>query len=70
MVFMFLFTMQFWTMCLSVVLLFVNLNGKYAHAVFYKTGGGGESSPGARFSKLPVITGPVKLFWFPFQVGV
>ena len=23
-------------------------------------------SPGARFSKLPVITGPVKLFCFPF----
>ena len=22
--------------------------------------------PGARFSKLPVITGPVKLFCFPF----
>ena len=28
------------------------------------------SSPGARFSKLPVITGPVKLFCFPFQMGV
>ena len=27
-------------------------------------------SPGARFSKLPVITGPVKLFCFPFQMGV
>ena len=26
--------------------------------------------PGARFSKLPVITGPVKLFCFSFQVGV
>ena len=26
--------------------------------------------PGARFSKLPVITGPVKLFCFPFQIGV
>ena len=26
--------------------------------------------PGARFSKLPVIIGPVKLFCFPFQVGV
>ena len=26
--------------------------------------------PGARFSKLPVITGPVKLFCFPFQMGV
>ena len=25
---------------------------------------------GARFSKLPVITGPVKLFCFSFQVGV
>ena len=25
---------------------------------------------GARFSKLPVITGPVKLFCFPFQMGV
>ena len=24
---------------------------------------------GARFSKLPVITGPVKLFCFPFQMG-
>ena len=24
--------------------------------------------PGARFSKLPVITGPVKLFCFPFQM--
>ena len=28
------------------------------------------TSPGARFSKLPVITGPVKLFCFPFQMGV
>ena len=28
------------------------------------------SFPGARFSKLPVITGPVKLFCFPFQMGV
>ena len=27
-------------------------------------------TPGARFSKLPVITGPVKLFCFPFQMGV
>ena len=26
--------------------------------------------PGARFSKLPVITGPVKVFCFSFQVGV
>ena len=26
--------------------------------------------PGAHFSKLPVITGPVKLFCFPFQMGV
>ena len=26
--------------------------------------------PGARFLKLPVITGPVKLFCFPFQMGV
>ena len=25
-------------------------------------------TPGARFSKLPVITGPVKLFSFPFQI--
>ena len=25
---------------------------------------------GARFSKLPVITGPLKLFCFSFQVGV
>ena len=29
-----------------------------------------EVWPGARFSKLPVITGPVKLFCFSFQVGV
>ena len=27
-------------------------------------------SPWARFSKLPVITGPIKLFCFPFQMGV
>ena len=27
-------------------------------------------SAGARFSKLPVITGPIKLFCFPFQMGV
>ena len=27
------------------------------------------SSSGARYSKLPVITGPVKLFCFPFQMG-
>ena len=26
--------------------------------------------PGVRFSKLPVITGPVKLFCFPFQMRV
>ena len=26
--------------------------------------------PGARFSKLPVITGPVKMLSFPFQTGV
>ena len=26
--------------------------------------------PGALFSKLPVIAGPVKLFCFPFQMGV
>ena len=26
--------------------------------------------PGACFSKLPVIAGPVKLFCFPFQMGV
>ena len=25
-----------------------------------------QKDPGARFSKLPVITGPVKLFCFPF----
>ena len=31
---------------------------------------GGGVWPGARFSKLPVITRPVKLFWFPFQMGV
>ena len=30
----------------------------------------GASGPGARFSKLPVITGPVKLFRFSFQMGV
>ena len=29
-----------------------------------------QCGPGARFSKLPVITGPVKLFCFPFQMGV
>ena len=28
-----------------------------------------KRAPGARFSKLPVITGPVKLFCFPFQTG-
>ena len=33
-------------------------------------GTGPDSNPGARFSKLPVITGPVKLFCFPFQMGV
>ena len=27
-------------------------------------------TPVARFSKLPVITGPVKLFCFPFQIRV
>ena len=27
-------------------------------------------APGARFSKLPVITLPVKLFCFPLQMGV
>ena len=26
--------------------------------------------PGARFLKLPIITGSVKLFCFPFQMGV
>ena len=26
--------------------------------------------PGARFSKLPLITGPVKLFCFPLRMGV
>ena len=26
--------------------------------------------PGARFSKLPIITGPVKVFCFPFQMRV
>ena len=30
----------------------------------------GASGPGARFSKLPVITGPVKLFCFPLKMGV
>ena len=29
-----------------------------------------NKTPGARFSKLPVITGPVKLFCFLFQMGV
>ena len=29
-----------------------------------------RGGPGARFSKLMVITGPVKLFCFPFQMGV
>ena len=29
-----------------------------------------SSGPGACFSKLPVITGPFKLFCFPFQMGV
>ena len=28
------------------------------------------TGPGARFSKLPVITGSGKLFCFPFQMGV
>ena len=28
------------------------------------------SKPGARFSKLPLITGPVKVFCFPFQMRV
>ena len=30
----------------------------------------GSSGPEARLSKLPVITGPVRLFCFPFQMGV
>ena len=29
-----------------------------------------SSGPGARFSKLPIITGPVKLCCFPYQMGV
>ena len=29
-----------------------------------------QPGPGTRFSKLPVITGPVKLVCFPFQMGV
>ena len=29
-----------------------------------------EYKPGAHFLKLLVITGPVKLFCFPFQMGV
>ena len=29
-----------------------------------------NTAPGARFSKLTVITGPVKLFCFPFQMGL
>ena len=29
-----------------------------------------ELTPGARFSKLPIITGPVKVFCFPFQMRV
>ena len=36
-------------------------------AIFFTQNKGG---PGACFSKLPVITGPVKLFCFPFQMGV
>ena len=28
------------------------------------------SYPGARFSKLPIVTGPVKVFCFPFQMRV
>ena len=35
-----------------------------------RKGEGKEISPGARFSKLPVIIEPVKLFWFPFQTRV
>ena len=31
---------------------------------------GSSLRPWACFSKLPVITGPVKLFCFPFQTGV
>ena len=29
-----------------------------------------DSGPEARFWKFPVITGPVKLFCFPFRTGV
>ena len=29
-----------------------------------------QLGPGACFSKLPVIIGPVKLYCFPFQMGV
>ena len=29
-----------------------------------------REGPGARFSKLQVITGPVKLFCFPLRMGV
>ena len=36
-------------------------------AIFFTQNKGG---PGACFSKLPVITGPVKLFCFTFQIGV
>ena len=35
-----------------------------------RKGEGKEISTGARFSKLPVIIEPVKLFWFPFQTRV
>ena len=26
-------------------------------------------SPGARFSKVPIINGPIKLFWFTCKIG-
>ena len=37
---------------------------------FYVISSNRKLTPGARFSKLLVITGPVKLCCFPFQMGV
>ena len=43
---------------------------KVSPAHFFKIVGCILSGPGVRFSKLPVITGPVKLFCFPLRMGV
>ena len=32
--------------------------------------GEGPGGPGARFSKVPIINGPVKLFWFTCKIEV